>query len=80
MNGFYDKMLNSGMNGVSMPLGPPPLNGIIMAPTTSSSQDYLNSSQTEKSWLNNSLTEKNYLNSSLNLPPEQRFYFNKQKI
>jgi hypothetical protein len=72
MNGFYDKMLNSGMNRGSLPLGHPSFNGIMMPSTASASQDYLNSSQTEKSWLNNSLTEKNYLNSSLNLPPEQR--------
>lgn len=36
------------------------------------SQDFLNSSQTEKSWLNSSLNEKNWLNNSLNLPSEQR--------
>jgi len=37
------------------------------------SQDFLNSSQTEKSWLNSSLNEKNWLNNSLNLPAEQRY-------
>lgn len=37
------------------------------------SQDFLNSSQTEKNWLNSSLNEKNWLNNSLNLPTEQRY-------
>jgi hypothetical protein len=40
---------------------------------TNSTQDNLNSSQTEKTWLNSSLNEKNFLNSSLNLPIEQRY-------
>ncbi len=64
---------NGGGNNIGPPNQQVYSHPILGMASTSSSQDYLNSSQNEKNWLNSSLTEKNYLNSSLNLPPEQRF-------
>lgn len=44
-----------------------------LASSFANGNDYLNSSQTEKSWLNASFNDKSCLNNSLCFPPELRY-------
>lgn len=77
MYGFNDQNNNNNIgppNWQNTNCLPPNYLGYIEL-NSNGHQDYLNSSQTEKTWLNSSLNEKNFLNSSLNLPIEQRFHF-----
>lgn len=70
--GFFPQTTLASQQQAAPPPLPPPQGFNFSSQHRQNSQDFLNSSQTEKSWLNSSLNEKNWLNNSLNLPTEQR--------